>query len=199
MRRRLEPDAELLELARQVLEEAGYIVQNSDDQDLSYLIAEDIDNVVTLAATMEGSDLIAIEPTLSRYLIERLNVAPVGTKKWDGYVVLLTSATPNDETSQLLFELAYNLVTVRRIVRVRVKPTTADVTRSLRPVLPVITAISSAVLIDPMVALAERLEENLGKTAVSEALAVFRAFDPGEDVEPKERDLGDDDIEGDDE
>jgi hypothetical protein len=50
-----------------------------------------------------------------------------------------------------------------------------------------------------MVALAERLEENLGKTAVSEALAVFRAFDPGEDVEPKERDLGDDDIEGDDE
>ena len=68
-----ETDIELLKLARQVLADSGYRVQDSMCDDIYYVIAEDTDNVVAVTAMLEGGDLIAVEPVLGRALIERLS------------------------------------------------------------------------------------------------------------------------------
>ncbi len=190
-----ETDIELLKLARQVLADSGYRVQDSMCDDIYYVIAEDTDNVVAVTAMLEGGDLIAVEPVLGRALIERLSDTRVGAKRWDGYVILLTSATPTSETSQGLFDLAYNLINVRRLIRVRVKPTIADVARSLRPVLPLTVAVSEAVLTDPLASLAERLRESLGTAAVSSAMTAFRASDPGDEFDREAIDSNRDELE----
>jgi hypothetical protein len=127
-----ETDIELLKLARQVLADSGYRVQDSMCDDIYYVIAEDTDNVVAVTAMLEGGDLIAVEPVLGRALIERLSDTRVGAKRWDGYVILLTSATPTSETSQGLFDLAYNLINVRRLIRVRVRGCSNRSTRVAR-------------------------------------------------------------------
>jgi hypothetical protein len=169
-------DTELLGLAGLVLRDSGYTVEDGATNGLPYLVAEDLDNVLVAGAVVAIEDVFAIEPTLRRVLLARLGGARAESKKWDGYVVILTSTRPDESMSEALFDLTYNLSEARRLVRVGVEPTTADVARSLRAVLPLTKPSVDGGLVDPLTALEKRLvADGLGRDEVAEAIAGFRA------------------------
>jgi len=169
-------DTELLELVELVLRDSGYVVAPMSTEGAPYLLAEDQDSVVVAAAVVGVEDVFAAEPILSRALVGRLAESHSGAKKWDGYVIVVTSSRPDDTTTEALFSLTYNLHEVRRLVRVGVEATTAAVARSLRPVLPLSEAIAEATTIDPLTALERRLvADGLDFDQVALAVASFRA------------------------
>lgn len=172
-------DAELLDLAQVVLSEAGYVVRHELMSGTPYLIAEDFDNVVVLGAVIDVADVLEIEPALSETLVKRLAGGTPESKKWDGYVVVLTSTRSDEDATEALFSLTYNLSQVRRILRIGVEATKAAVARGLRPVLPLRESGSESVLTDPLAALAERLiADGLAPAQVNESLIAFRAQAP---------------------
>jgi hypothetical protein len=172
-------DAELLDLAQVVLHEAGYVVRQELISGTPYLLAEDPDNVVVLGAVIDVADILVIEPALSETLVNRLAEGTPESKKWDGYVIILTSTRSDEDTTEALFSLTYNLSQVRRIVRIGVEATKAAIARGLRPVLPLRESTGNSALADPLVALEERLiADGLAPTQVSHAMASFRAQAP---------------------
>ena len=179
---RLDPsivDTELLDLARVVLEQGGYVVMQNSIDGTQYLIAEDPDNVIVLGAVIDVGDALVIEPALSRTIVDRLAESSPETKKWDGYVVVLSSTRSDSETTEALFSLTYNLSQVRRIVRVGVEATKAAVSRSLSPVLPLHQSQNDVVLGDPLESLEQRLiADGLAADQVNQAIASFRSQTP---------------------
>ena len=168
-------DTELLELGQLVLKEAGYTAALASINGLPYLLAEDRDNVVVLAAVLGIDDIFAIEPALSRVLVDRLAGGTSDSKKWDGYVVVLTGRRPDDATTDALFSLTYNLRQVRRLIRVGVEATNAGVARSLQPVLPLRQVAGEAALGDPLAALEHRIiADGLDEKEVARAISTFR-------------------------
>lgn len=169
-------DTELLELAEVVLHQSGYTVAPLSTDGVSYLLAEDQDNVIVLTTVVSVDDVFAVEPALSRALSGRLASAPAESKKWDGYVIVITSTRPDDSMTEALFSLTYDLNQARRLVRVGVEATTAAVARSLRAVLPLSEPTSEAGLLDPLTALERRLvADGLSTEEVAGAIAAFRA------------------------
>lgn len=169
-------DTELLGLAGLVLRESGYTVEEGATDGLPYLVAEDLDNVLVAGAVVAIEDIFTMEPTLRRVLSARLGGARVESKKWDGYLIILTSTRPDESMSEALFDLTYNLSEARRLVRVGVEPTTADVARSLRAVLPLTEPSVDGAVVDPLTALEKRLvADGLGRDEVAEAIAGFLA------------------------
>ncbi len=169
-------DTELLDLGQLVLQQAGYTVVRASIEGAPYLVGEDQDNVVVVAAVLTVDDVFAIEPGLSRALVERMAGSAADSKKWDGIVIMLTAASPDDTTTEALFSLTYNLHQVRRLVRVGVEATNAGVARSLRPVLPLSQAISETALSDPLAALEHRIvADGLDADDAAVAISTFRA------------------------
>jgi len=170
-------DEELLLLVERVLVGAGYAVRVASAADVPYVLAEDRDNILAVTALLEAGMISSVEPAIASALLEHIKSADAGAKRWDAYVVLLTSARTEDEATRDLFDLAYNLIQVRRIVRIDVKPTIADVSRALRGVLPLASSAAEGVLDDPLASLAARLEGGLGHATVSAAIESFRVHD----------------------
>lgn len=174
-------DSELVELAEVVLRQAGYAVERGAVEGMPYLLAEDQDNVITATAVLSADDVQRIEPALTRALVERLSDSSLESKKWDGYVVILSSTRPDDDATGALFNLTYNLNQVRRLVRVGIEPTTASVARGLRAVLPLSQTRVDAISIDPLAALQDRLiADGLDAQQVEQALTHFRSIDGGQ-------------------
>jgi hypothetical protein len=172
-------DTELVDLAQVVLGEADYVVRRELINGTPYLLAEDPDNVVVLGAVIDVADVLAIEPVLSEILVKRLAEGTAESKKWDGYVVILTSTRSDEDTTEALFSLTYNLSQVRRIVRIGVDATKAAIARGLRPVLPLRESTGDSALTDPLTALEERLiADGLAPAQVDQAMADFRAQAP---------------------
>ena len=183
-------DTELIELAEVVLRQAGYAVERDDVDGASYLLAEDLDNVITATAVLTADDVETIEPRLTRVLVDKLSDRSLEAKKWDGYVVILSSARPDDDATDALFGLTYNLNQVRRLVRVGIEPTTASVARGLRAVLPLSQTHVDAILTDPMAALQARLiADGLDPEQVERAMLVFSSQGGGLALAPESDDI----------
>lgn len=191
-----EVDIELLELAEIVLRQSGYTVERLPIDGVSCLLGEDQDNVIVLAAVVAVEDIFNVEPLLSRLLSSRLTGAGAEAKKWDGYAIVITSSRPEDSMTEPLTALTQNLNQVRRLIRVGVDTTRADVERSIRAVLPLSAVTNGAGLLDPLTALEQRLvADGLAAGEVSEAIAAFRAeaaAEPPVDIQERgiERDAG---------
>jgi hypothetical protein len=171
-----EVDTELLELAEIVLRQSGYTVERLPIDGVSCLLGEDQDNVIVLAAVVEIEDIFNVEPLLSRLLSSRLTGAAAEAKKWDGYAIVITSARPEDSMTAELNALTQNLNQVRRLIRIGVDTTRADVERSVRAVLPLSPVTDGAGLLDPLAALEQRLvADGLDAAEVAAAIAAFRA------------------------
>lgn len=171
-----EVDTELLELAEIVLRQSGYTVERLPIDGVSCLLGEDQDNVIVLAAVVAIEDIFNVEPLLSRLLSSRLTGADAEAKKWDGYAIVITSARPEDSMTEALTALTQNLNQVRRLIRIGVDTTRADVERSIRAVLPLSSVTNGAGLLDPLAALEQRLvADGLDAEEVSDAIAAFRA------------------------
>jgi hypothetical protein len=172
-------DPELLELAREALGRAGYAVELNVDGIIPTVIAENLDNVVGLAATVTVEGALLAEPIISKLLVQRMSGRDLEGKRWDGYVALLSSQAAPASISSPLFGVAYNLRHVRRLVRVGVATTLAAVERALRPVLPLPMLPSADELTDPLATLGARLvEQGVAQEAVDEAFARFRLSQP---------------------
>jgi hypothetical protein len=194
-------DDELLAIADAVLKSDGYFTASASVGSVPTLLAEDEDNVLIVAALITISDVLRIEPDISKALTKRLGSVDTGPKKWDGYVVLLTAQQGQDGTTDDLFHLMYNLHQIRRIVRVGVVPTIAGVERALRALLSLPETTENLSIDDPLDAMESRLvADGIDPTAVDEALTAFRttyvtsraAGAAAADSEPDDADLGDD-------
>jgi hypothetical protein len=189
-------DNELLELAEDVLRKSGYLVAPTALDGIASLLAEDQDNVVVVTAVLSADDALTVEPFLTRALTGRIATASAESKKWDGYVIILASTRPDDDLTEALFSLTYNLHQVRRLIRVGVEATTAAVARSLRAVLPLSEPMGEGGVIDPLTALEQRLvADGLPPSDVSVAMASFRLTaqqSTGADVELSSSDAYDD-------
>lgn len=172
----IDADLELLELAHVVLERAGYVTSRVAHNGLPLLLAENADIVLSVAATVTVEAAVRAEPVASRALIDRLGSGADQSKLWDAYVALLTSQRRSAESTQVLFDVAYNLRHVRRLVRAGVATTLASVERALRPVLPLKIPQVGTALPDPLDALRDKLAgRGLNPEEVSEEIALFRA------------------------
>ncbi len=167
-------DTELVELAEVVLRQAGYAVERGTAEGAAYLLAEDPDNVITASAVLSADDAQTIEPLLTRVLVDRLSDRSLESKKWDGYVIILSSTRPDDDATEALFGITYNVNQVRRLIRVGIEPTTASVARGLRAILPLSHTRVDLILTDPLVALQTRLiADGLDSEQVEQALIAF--------------------------
>lgn len=175
----IETDAELLDLLLITLERGGYQVQPTTVGELPVVMAENVDNVVAAAATVTVKDLVRAEPLLSRLLVKRLGGANPDAKRWDGYVLLVTAQPADMAASEALFGVTYNLRQVRRLAKVGVEPTLAGVARALRGVLPLIPPTDLETVLDPLLALRERLlTDGVDPIAVQAAVVRLRSAAP---------------------
>jgi hypothetical protein len=195
-------DDELLAIADTVLTSDGYATSSASVGGFPTLLAEDEDNVLIVAALITVRDVLRIEPDISKALTNRLGSVELGPKKWDGYVVLLTAQPGQSDTTDDLFHLTYNLLQIRRIVRVGVSPTIAGVERALRALLRLPKAADSLGVDDPLSAMQSRLvADGLDPVAVDEAVTAFRTTyvpasrptaEAASDGEPDDAEPGDD-------
>lgn len=154
-------DDSLLELAEVVLRKANFRLQyDRIGGDEPVLLVENSDAVAAVAAFLSVRDLIEAESDVSRAVSRRVASAPASPKRWDAYVVLLTSARSAAQYSEELALLTQNLRHVRRIVRVGVDPTRAGLTRALRPLLPLAAINESRWDEDPLGSMRRLLERD---------------------------------------
>lgn len=172
----LQTDDPLLELAEVVLRDADFTLRyaRSDEQE-PILLAENSDAVAAVGAFVSVENLVAAEGRVSRALSRHLAGANASSKRWDGYVVLLTSARPEANYSEELSLLTQNLRHVRRIVRVGVHPTRAGLARALRPLLPLSNATGAALIREPLDAVTEALKrDGFARSEIEVAIEAFR-------------------------
>jgi hypothetical protein len=166
-------DDDLLRLAGQVLIRAGYTTIPPGSA-IPAILAENADNVVAVTATITVEDTVRAEPILSKLLTAQMGAKSLDGKRWDGYVVLLTSQAAPEATAEPLFGIAYNLRHVRRLVKVGVDSTLAGVQRAIRPVLPLPKPPAADELTDPLTLLRDRLlQRGLDAAAVDASIARF--------------------------
>ncbi len=155
--RHIPVDPEGMELMQHVLSNAGYSTRTDGTQEPLSLVAENADNFVVAIATPTVADLVRAEPVVTARLVELLIAGGASNKKWDGYAVLLTNQPAQQELTELLFGLTYNLRQVRRLIKVGVEPTLAGFARALRPVLPMGNEARAEMARDPLTALEETM------------------------------------------
>lgn len=169
-------DVELLELAEATLVESGYSVQRTTVEGTEMLLAEDKDSVVILASLLSSEAILEVEPPMTDLLASRFERIAGTPKRWDGYVTIITSAKARADLGEPLYSLAYNLARVRRIIRVSVGATQADVERALAPLLPLSTARDGLPRANALQSLEQRLvADGVAEADVSLAMAEFRA------------------------
>ncbi len=180
--------SELLELARLVLERAGYATEPLDlaTDDLAsavateptrMLLAQDRFFVLLIGAAATAIELQELEPAAVTELTRRTSSSQLGAKQWDVYLVLLASQELPDDgrTASELAAINYNTRFVRRIAQTGVRPDLEDVSRALSTFLPLPTARDPEVLEDALALLERELPAHgVTPTLAGRAVAAFR-------------------------
>ncbi|WP_310964898.1 hypothetical protein [Nocardioides terrisoli] len=181
-------DSGLLELAEMVLRDAGYELTSDAADDEPVLLAENHDNVAVVTAPITLERLLDADSSLTRFLVERLATTDPGRKRWDAYVVFLCAQPGTPNQTETLSGVSNNLRKVRRLLRVGVEPTTAGVSRALRPLLPLPTLSRPTAIADPLqelesFLLADGIEPEVLHAALTDFLigGPYRAREVGED------------------
>ncbi|MGC5172100.1 hypothetical protein ACLQ2Q_15770 [Microbacterium sp. DT81.1] len=171
-------DTDLLQLARDVLLDAGFALEEIDGEP-RIILAENRFFLVAIAATATIEQLLMAESLTESILALRLSENDVGAKMWDAYVVLLTQerSLENESTARALYQINYDTSRVRRIAHDAVFPTIAGVRAALAPFVAPREIAEPSVTTDPLVLLREELKNR----GVSEDLAsrAVSAFDQG--------------------
>jgi len=128
-------DAELLGLARAVLVDEGFSIEDVPDDGLPLLLAENRYFIVCVTTAATINQLILAEGRAEEVLVERLRAADVGPKVWDAYLILLTQErlAEGGPATRELFDINYDTRAIRRIVHSGVYPTLAEVRNALTP------------------------------------------------------------------
>ena len=151
-------DRELLVLARSVLADEGYSVEDVDGE-LPLLLAENNYFVVGVATAPTIYQLLAAEGIAEAMLVDRLTSSDPGPKRWDAYLMLLTQEQSSEsaEVSRDLFSINYDTVGLRRIVQTGVAPRLASVRTALAPFVEPIQLDDPSIASDPFESLVEAL------------------------------------------
>jgi len=131
--------AELLEAATAVFIEHGFATSAEfiGDTTSRWLVAENDLFIVGVTATVTMGDLRALESIAAGALLTRLSKTSIGTKKWDAYLVLMTTGPIRDAAeARQLVSIEYDTGGVRRLVATSVAPTPEGVRHVLRPFVP---------------------------------------------------------------
>jgi hypothetical protein len=179
-------DAPLLEVARIVLDRAGFATERLDLtfggeasllKEPSLLLAQDRFFILAVGSGATVADLGALEPAAVLELTQRAATSSLGAKQWDLYLVLLAEqAAPDDgRASTELASLNYNTRSIRRLAHAGVVATIEAVERALRPFLPLPEISDAAVLEDALTLLEQALTaEGVEKQLAGRAVAAFR-------------------------
>jgi hypothetical protein len=178
--------APLLEVARIVLERAGFTIERLDltlgDEGSSLegrtlLLAQDRFFIIAVGAAATVADLRALEPAAVFELTQRAATSSLGAKQWDLYLVLLAEQAASDDGrgSSELASLNYNTRSIRRLAHAGVVATIEAVERVLRPFLPLPEISEAAVLEDALTLLEQALTaEGVEQQLAGRAVAAFR-------------------------
>lgn len=170
---RVSSDRELIALARGVLEEEQYVVEELHDG-VPLLLAENRYFVIGVVATPTIRELLLAESLGEVLLTDRMKAGDPGPKRWDAYLVLLTQerSPDNSETTRQLFGINYDTSGVRRIAHSGVAPTVAAVREALTPFVAPVELEDQGIASDAFNTLTEALaargiERQLADRAVS--------------------------------
>jgi len=146
----------LLDLARQVLRSAGYLVASTEDRHRSFQFEDEavlgslhtFDDITALLETWEAE-----QDSFLKRSAKALRAEP--TKAWNVYTVLLCSQACPDELRSKLDEIEENFRGTRKIARAKLQ-TLEDVRSALLPLLP-LQSVAVLKLEDPIKRLRGRL------------------------------------------
>lgn len=179
-------DAPLLEVARIVLDRAGFATERLDLtfggeasllEQRTLLLAQDRFFILAVGSAATVADLGALEPAAVLELTHRAATSNLGAKQWDLYLVLLAeqSAPDDGRASTELASLNYNTRSIRRLAHAGVAATVEAVERALRPFLPLPEISEAAVLEDALTLLEQALTaEGIDLQLAARAVAAFR-------------------------
>jgi hypothetical protein len=128
-------DAELLALARAVLVDEGYVVEDASPDGVPLLLAENRYFVLGVVTAATIAQIVLAEGWAEDFLGGRLRTADVGPKVWDAYLILLTQERlpEGGDVTRELFDINYDTRGIRRIAHSGVFPRLADVRNALTP------------------------------------------------------------------
>lgn len=144
-------DAELLALARAVLIDEGYVVEDVSKDGVHLLLAENRYFVLGVVTAATIAQIVVAEGWAEEFLSDRLRSADIGPKVWDAYLILLTQERllEGGEATRKLFEINYDTRGIRRIAHSDVHPRLADVRDALTPFVAPIELDDPAILASP--------------------------------------------------
>lgn len=130
----LSSDRELLALARSILAEADYAVEEVEGE-VSLLLAENPYFLVGVTAMSTITQLFVAESIAEGIISGRLGSSEPGPKRWDAYLILLTQerSPENSDLTRQLFDINYDTTVLRRIAHSGVGPTLTSVRHALTP------------------------------------------------------------------
>lgn len=130
---------DLLDAASEVLQGNGFEVKSEGLRGTSFdwVLAESDLFVVAVTAAQDLAGLREVESFAVPELLERVAKSEAGAKRWDAYLVLVTSteATEPDD-ARALVDIEHDTRGVRRLVEVALEPTPDELRRVLRPFMP---------------------------------------------------------------
>jgi hypothetical protein len=131
----LSSDDELLALARSVLSDEGYAVEDVRTGDVVFLLAENAYFLVGVSATPTIAQLLLAEGLVEAALSDRLSSSDAGPKIWDTYLVLLTQERSPETpfVTKGLYEINYDTARLRRIAHAGVDASRLAVSSALSP------------------------------------------------------------------
>lgn len=177
-------DRELLALARSVLVDEGYAVEEVTGN-VGLLLAENPYFFVGVSATPTISQLMAAQSLAEATISDRLAEADPGPKRWDAYLILLTQerSPENKRTTRDLFEINYDTSNLRRIAHAGVPPTLTAVRAALTPFVAPIELDDPLILRDPFDPMVEALAaRGVDRDFASRAIMAFKQGVPLGDV-----------------
>lgn len=169
-------DPELLTVAEAVLNEQGYSVEVLAGTEVQLVLAENPYFVVAIAALHTIQDLLLAQSIAESALANRLNESPIGPKKWDAYLVLLTQERPPEDgdVTRLLYAINYDTARVRRIAHTGVDATPEAVSHALAPFVAPAEVTSTATYGDAFPALLDALvNRGVDRDLASRAVTAF--------------------------
>jgi hypothetical protein len=139
-----------------------------------WVLAEDAHFLLAVVVATSVSELAAVEPQASSALSQLVEAGNPRSKKWDLYLVLLSTAMPqNADELQVLNDLEHNLRAIRRLVSVGVAGHD-EVRMALAPFLPLKPA-AGGLEVAALDALRDELVINgVSDSRASQYVAVFR-------------------------
>lgn len=108
----------VLDCVERVLGRAGFAIriESLENTDRSWLLAENELFALGAIAGQSLEDLEAVEATATEVLLDRLGGRAAGAKRWDAYLVLLTSQRWDSVDDRDRVGIVYNTRGVRRLV-----------------------------------------------------------------------------------